>query len=80
MDSEDELLVALTAFIIKSKHEQVRITEGYINWAQEIYKERDWYGVTNLVSQLIILNREQYFKLVLLFSFTFCWAETTTRG
>ena len=62
-DSEDEMLCVLAAVIIeKKKEEQKKRKRRHTNWVQDIYRERDKYGVSNLVTKMRISNREQYFK------------------
>ena len=62
-DSEDEMLCVLAAVIIKKKkQEQTNRRRRHKTWVRDIYRERDEYGVSNLVTKMRISNREQYFK------------------
>ena len=61
MDSEDELLCVLAAIIIQRKKHKKKKRKHKV-WVQEIFKEREKYGVSHLANQMRIYNREQYFK------------------
>ena len=61
MDSVDELLCALAAVIIQSKKTTKKKRKHRL-WVQQIYREREKYGVSYLANQMRIYNREQYFK------------------
>ena len=41
-------------------YEKGEKTQG--KWVQQIYREREKYGVSYLANQMRIYNREQYFK------------------
>ena len=61
MDCEDELLCVLAAVIIPRKRNTKKKRKHRV-WVQQIYREREKYGVSYLANQMRIYNREQYFK------------------
>ena len=61
MDSEDELLCVLAAVIIQVG-KSTKKKRKHRAWVQQIYREREKYGVSYLANQMSICNREQYFK------------------
>ena len=61
MDSEDELLCVLAAVTIRRKKITKKKRKHRV-WVQQIYREREKYGVSYLANQMRIYNREQYFK------------------
>ena len=61
MDNEDELLCVLAAVIIRKKKTTKKKRKHSV-WVQQIYREREKYGVSYLANQMRIYNREQYFK------------------
>ena len=61
MGSEDEFLCVLAAVIIQRKKTTKKKRKHRV-WVQQIYREREKYGVSYLANQMRICNREQYFK------------------
>ena len=61
MDNEDELLCVFTAVILQRKKTTKKKRKHSV-WVQQIYREREKYGVSYLANQIRIYNREQYFK------------------
>ena len=61
MDTEDELLRVLAAVIIRRKKTTKKKRKHRV-WVQQIYREREKYGVSYLANHMRIYNREQYFK------------------
>ena len=58
MDSDEELdLMLLAAIILKTKKRKKRKI-----WIQDIYKNREVFGIQRLVSEMQLTNREAYFK------------------
>ena len=63
MDSEDELLCVLAAVKIQGKkRKNTKKRRKRRIWLQQIYREGEKYGVSNLANQMRIYNREQNFK------------------
>ncbi|XP_066925582.1 putative nuclease HARBI1 [Clytia hemisphaerica] len=56
MDSEDELLL-IAAIAMKKKKKKKRKT-----WVQEIYKQRDRFGVSILANEMRMSNTQSYFN------------------
>ena len=61
MGSEDEFLCVLAAVIIQRKKTTKKKRKHRV-WVQQIYREREKYGVSYLANKMRICNREQYFK------------------
>lgn len=69
MNSEDELLTAVAAVVMKSKAKNIsKDRRTHKVWVQYIYIERNRYGVTNLGNQMSISSREgvQFSKIAVL--------------
>ena len=64
MDSEDELLCVLAAVKIQGKKRKKTTKKRRKRriWLQQIYREGEKYGVSNLANQMRVYNREQNFK------------------
>ena len=59
MDSDDELdLMLLAVVLIRSKKKKKKRKV----WVQEMFKNREKYGIHHLVTEMQISNREAYFK------------------
>ena len=56
MESEDELLCVLADVIIRRKKTTKKKRKHRV-WVQQIYREREKYGVSYLASQMRIYNR-----------------------
>ena len=61
MGSEYEFPCVLAAVIIRRKKTMKKQRKHRV-WVQQIYRERQKYGVSSLANQMRIYNREQYFK------------------
>ena len=61
MDSEDELLCVLAAVTIRRKKKTEKKRKHRV-WVQQIYWEREKYGVLYLANQMRVYNREKFFK------------------
>ena len=61
MGSEYEFPCVLAAVIIQRKKTTKKQRKHRV-WVQQIYRERQKYGVSSLANQMRIYNREQYFK------------------
>lgn len=59
-DSENEFLeLAVLAMILRKKKRKKR---GRRIWVQEIFQKRNELGITRLVEEMKVSNREAYFK------------------
>ena len=56
MDSEDELLWVVAAVIIQREKTTKKKIKHRV-WVQQIYREREKYGVLSLANQMRIYNR-----------------------
>ena len=60
MDSEDELDLMLLAVVLIKKKKEQRKKRGV--WVQDIYKNRQKYGILHVVGEMELTNRDAYFK------------------
>ena len=58
MDSEDELLLIAAIAIMKKKKKKKKRRF----WVQEIFKQRDRFGVSVLANEMRMSNTQSYFK------------------